>query len=137
MNNHFAKLATGSTRFGLSLESIHKLPLFLPALEEQKRIAEILSAVDEQIESIRIGIQKYQKIEAGLTKTLVDEPTLPFSDFVLIRPPFTNKPGNEEDAAFLPMECLSENGEITSFHHRKWSDIKQGFTRSIGWQRRG
>ncbi|RZO91455.1 MAG: restriction endonuclease subunit S [Limnobacter sp.] len=66
VNNHFAKLATGSTRFGLSLESIHKLPLFLPALEEQKRIAEILSAVDEQIETYQTLLDKQTLIAKGL-----------------------------------------------------------------------
>ncbi len=65
-----ARLANGSTRYGLSLSAIASTRLLLPPLPQQQRIAEVLSTLDEAIERAETLIAKYQQIRAGLMHDL-------------------------------------------------------------------
>ena len=47
------------------------LKLFLPPLSEQKKIAEILSAVDQAIEKVDEAIEKTQRVKKGLMQELL------------------------------------------------------------------
>ena len=49
VNNQFARLANGVTRFGLTINSIKHAKILLPPLNEQRRIAEILGEWDNAI----------------------------------------------------------------------------------------
>ncbi len=66
----FSRLANGSTRYGLSSSSIADTVVPLAPLPEQRRIAEILSTVDEAIGQTEALIAKYQQIKAGLMHDL-------------------------------------------------------------------
>lgn len=68
--SHFSRLASGSTRYGLSSKSIASTSIPLAPLPQQRRIAEILSTVDEAIEQTEALIAKYQQIKAGLMHDL-------------------------------------------------------------------
>lgn len=58
-NRHFARTATGSTRYGLSIGSIESAPLNIPSCrQKQRRIADLLSAVDEQIRLLEAAAAK-------------------------------------------------------------------------------
>ena len=67
---YFSRLANGSTRYGLSSSSIGCTSIPLAPLSQQRRIAEILSALDEAIEQTEALIAKYQQIKAGLMHDL-------------------------------------------------------------------
>jgi type I restriction enzyme S subunit len=67
---YFSRLANGSTRYGLSSSSIAYTLIPLAPLPQQRRIAEILSTVDEAIEQTEALIVKYQQIKAGLMQDL-------------------------------------------------------------------
>ena len=67
---YFGRLANGSTRYGLSYQSIAQTPVRLAPLPQQQRIAEILSTVDEAIEQTEALIAKTQQIKAGLMHDL-------------------------------------------------------------------
>lgn len=69
-SRYFGRLANGSTRFGLTLQSIARTPIRLAPIAQQKRIAEILSTVDEAIEQTEAMIAKTQQIKAGLMHDL-------------------------------------------------------------------
>ena len=60
---YFFTLATGATRFGLSIGSIQKAQFNLPPLLEQREISDILTVADEEIEALeqRISNLKLQK----------------------------------------------------------------------------
>lgn len=63
VNLHFARSATGSTRFGLSLKALHDAPLRIPESElEQQSIAEVLSALDEQIDATENEKSKLEQV---------------------------------------------------------------------------
>lgn len=54
IKEYFANNASGSgQRYSLSVDVMENMPLFLPSLEEQKRIASILSNLDRKIEQNR------------------------------------------------------------------------------------
>lgn len=49
---YFFTLATGATRFGLSVGAIHGAELKLPPLSEQKAVAEVLAQCDKKIDAL-------------------------------------------------------------------------------------
>lgn len=67
---YFGQRASGSTRYGLSTSGIANTPIRLAPLGQQRRIAEILSTVDEVIERTEALVGKLQQIKAGLMHDL-------------------------------------------------------------------
>lgn len=64
------KLNQGTSINGIIRSDLVAYPLELPPLPTQRRIAEILSTVDETIEQTEALIAKYQQIKAGLMHDL-------------------------------------------------------------------
>jgi len=74
MNSMYQKLRglTGSAaRNGLNLKLIRSFPILLPPLPEQKKIAAILSSVDETIQATRETIEQTKKVKKGLMQELL------------------------------------------------------------------
>jgi type I restriction enzyme S subunit len=67
---YFANSAAGSTRYTLGLGRFASATLDLPPISEQRRIAEILSTLDEAIAQTEALIAKHQQIKAGLMHDL-------------------------------------------------------------------
>ncbi|MAX35788.1 MAG: hypothetical protein CME33_04370 [Gimesia sp.] len=67
---YFSRLANGSTRYGLSTSSFDEMPVWLPGLSRQCKIARILTTLDELIEYTESLIAKYQVIKQGLMHDL-------------------------------------------------------------------
>ena len=64
-------LAQGATRYNLSKESFNKTLIAFPPFDEQKRIADALSAVDELIGALDEAIAKKRQIKEGLMQQLL------------------------------------------------------------------
>jgi type I restriction enzyme, S subunit len=60
----------GSAQPGLNLSDVQRLKIRCPAISQQRRIAEILSTVDEAIAQTEALIAKYSQIKAGLMHEL-------------------------------------------------------------------
>jgi type I restriction enzyme S subunit len=60
------RLSTGTTRTRISLSVLKKIGLPSPSFQEQRRIAKILSTVDNLIEKTQALIDKYQSIKQGM-----------------------------------------------------------------------
>ena len=71
VNSFFQRRANGITRFGISKETIEKALISLPTLPEQKRIASVLSQIDETIEKEQKYKQKLEQIKQGLMENLL------------------------------------------------------------------
>ncbi|MEQ9569585.1 MAG: restriction endonuclease subunit S, partial [Longimicrobiales bacterium] len=65
------RLAQGSTRFNISKNRLMRVALPLPPLPEQKRIAEILSSVDNAIAATHRVISQTERVKKGLLQTLM------------------------------------------------------------------
>ncbi|MDE0282895.1 MAG: restriction endonuclease subunit S [Gammaproteobacteria bacterium] len=63
--------SAGGGRAGLTKTILEQLPLPLPAISEQSKIAEVLSAVDRAIEQTEALIAKQQRIRTGLMQDLL------------------------------------------------------------------
>lgn len=68
-----SNLAQGSTRFNLTKRFFLNLNLVLPPINEQKKIAEILSKVNEDIDRTEEIIKKTEKLKKGLMQELFSE----------------------------------------------------------------
>ncbi|WP_235183480.1 restriction endonuclease subunit S [Geobacillus genomosp. 3] len=64
-------LAQGSTRFNLSKSELIKLKIPIPPVPEQRKIAAILSSVDEAIEKTETIIEQTEKVKKGLMQQLL------------------------------------------------------------------
>ncbi|MDB4230039.1 restriction endonuclease subunit S [Paracoccaceae bacterium] len=71
IQHRYYQLANGSTRFGLTAEVITDTPLPIPPLPEQKKIASILTSVDEVIETTQNQIDKLQDLKKATMNELL------------------------------------------------------------------
>ncbi|NUZ07667.1 restriction endonuclease subunit S [Piscinibacter koreensis] len=86
---YFAQRATGSTRYGLSNRTLAETPIRLAPLQQQKRIAAILTGLDNAIGATEALIEKHQQIKAGLMHDLFTRGMLPDGS---LRPSITEDP---------------------------------------------
>lgn len=67
LNNY----STGTTAKGISQKNLSKLKVIVPPIEEQQKIAEILSSVDENIKRYEEEKAKYDELKNGLMQQLL------------------------------------------------------------------
>ncbi|GHQ60237.1 type I restriction endonuclease subunit S [Helicobacter pylori] len=67
----FENLAQGSTRYNLSKSGFNNVCLILPPLNEQIAIANILSALDKEIESLKNKKRQFENIKKALNHDLM------------------------------------------------------------------
>jgi type I restriction enzyme, S subunit len=63
--------STGTTVKGIQGKQLHKILIAIPPVEEQKKIIEILSSVDEKIDSYTKEKERLQKLKKGLMQQLL------------------------------------------------------------------
>lgn len=66
-----AEITGGQTRPKITLRDYKAIALALPPLDEQRRIAEILSSVDEAIAATRAVIEQTRKVKQGVLERLL------------------------------------------------------------------
>ena len=69
--NALSRIATGTTVKGLRVNSLRSLSLQLPPLFEQRKIAAILSSVDDAIEKTQAVIDQVRVVKRGLMQELL------------------------------------------------------------------
>ena len=65
------KLAQGSTRFNISKTEVLNLTIKLPNLDEQQKIAEVLTACDDEINLLNLKLENFKKQKQGLMQKLL------------------------------------------------------------------
>jgi type I restriction enzyme S subunit len=71
MGNKFESISAGSTFKAIRKNDLDRLEILLPPLPEQKKIAEILTTVDQGIEKVDEAIKKTQRLKNGLMQELL------------------------------------------------------------------
>lgn len=89
ISRYLSRLANGSTRYGLSTNSFEEMPVWLPLLQKQRKIARILTTLDELIEKTEALIAKYQVIKKGLMHDLF---TRGVDEYGNLRPSYQDAP---------------------------------------------
>ena len=69
-SHHLYSHAVGSTVSSLRLPMFVKMPIWLPSLEEQTKIANFLSAIDERSNSVKQQIAQTQQFKKGLLQQM-------------------------------------------------------------------
>ena len=69
--HRFSILANGTTRFGLNLKEIENSKILVPSLEEQKKIANIIFSLDDEISTITKKFNKYIFLKKSLMQDLL------------------------------------------------------------------
>ena len=70
MQKYFFRMASGSTRYGLTIGGIESAIITHPSLSHQRKIARILTTVDNIIEKTEAVIAKYKAIKQGMMHDL-------------------------------------------------------------------
>ncbi len=70
VKKYFFRMASGSTRYGLTIGGIENTELSHPPLPHQRKIARILTTVDNIIEKTESAIEKYNAIKQGMMHDL-------------------------------------------------------------------
>jgi len=70
-NGHVRCLTQGSVRDSLSFDALEQIKIFVPTIEEQKRIAEALSSVDKEISLLEKKRDALKKQKKGLMQKLL------------------------------------------------------------------
>ena len=70
-NNQLKKASQGSTFEAINSNDLKGLKLPIPHIDEQEKIALILSNVDEQIDNVEALIEKNKELKKGLMQTLL------------------------------------------------------------------
>ena len=70
-NKMLTDMASGSTFLEISKKTIRQLQITLPPLPEQKKIASILSSVDDAIQTTQKVIDQTEKVKQGLLQSLL------------------------------------------------------------------
>jgi len=68
--NKVLSLSTGSTRKRIGLSELKTIELKVPILEEQRKIASLLSSLDTKIESVSAQIARTQEFKKGLLQKM-------------------------------------------------------------------
>ncbi|MCK4623041.1 MAG: restriction endonuclease subunit S [Desulfuromonadales bacterium] len=68
---YFFTLATGATRFGLSVGGIGKAHFNLPLIDEQRQIASVLSSADREIEVLKQEVDNLKQEKNALMQQLL------------------------------------------------------------------
>ncbi len=71
MEPEWAKHSTGSTFDSVNSETIKNLKIPYPPLQEQTHIAQILSDMDAEIETLEKKLAKYKQLKQGLMQVLL------------------------------------------------------------------
>lgn len=102
---YFGRFASGSTRYGLSSSAIAKTPIPVAPINEQRKIAKILSTVDNLIEKTQALIDKYQSIKQRMMHDLF---TRGVDEHGQLRPSYEESPHlyKESDLGWIPKEWV-------------------------------
>ncbi|MPM96542.1 hypothetical protein SDC9_143706 [bioreactor metagenome] len=69
--NYIPKLLQGSVRDSLSFDALQLVKLFIPTVEEQREIADVLSTADKEIDLLEKELEALKQQKKGLMQLLL------------------------------------------------------------------
>jgi len=111
----------GSAQPGLNLADVEKLRVRKPSLPHQRRIAEILTTLDEAIEQAEALIAKHQQIKAGLMHDLFTRGITPDGH---LRPTRGQAPDLYKES---PLGWIPKEWEVRPFHSVLAGNLQNGY----------
>ena len=71
IRHQFSRVANGATRFGLSVGDIKKVPICIPSIDEQQKIASVLKTANREIELLSDKLEALKNQKKGLMQKLL------------------------------------------------------------------
>ena len=146
--NSYLSRASGvvNRRRSISKTDFQNIPIPLPPLSEQQKIAKVLDTIQQAIEIQNRIIETTKNLKKSLMQKLFTEGTkeeeLKETEIGLIpkswevvrlgeRIEFTRKPrnlriGSNDEIPFIPMEFISDSQKYANWHIKKYSEISSG-----------
>ncbi len=104
-------LGRGAAQKNLNIDDFKKIDILVPSVNEQKKIANILSSVDEEIQKVDELISKTEKIKKSLTVKLFNESNVKkninFSDLVSLSKSKID-PKNSSEEKYIGLEHIEQ-----------------------------
>ena len=124
----------GSAQVALTIEKLNKFLIPFPSVDEQNRIAEILSTTDAHIEKLEKTIEDYQLLKKGMMKKLLTEGIghTEFKETEIGRIPMAWKVVELESVADKVKDNSFIDGDWIEKEHIKESGIRLIQTGNIG-----
>lgn len=140
--DHALGTSAGSLSPRTSWKALKDFEFPLPPIEEQKRIAEILWAMDDAVEkwiSVSLPVQRLSHVFSVnnflLHEARKKEPNIPdgwtigpITKLVHIDPRMPRELSDDLDVSFVPMESVLETGGISSKEDKKLGEVRRGYT---------
>jgi len=133
-------------RMSITNDAFMKLPLPVCLEQEQQKIADCLSSLDDLIAAETQKLEALKTHKKGLLQQLFPHegetaPRLRFPEFLNVRewkeiplanictinPSRANRQDNDR-VSFVPMAAVSEDGYIENFETRSYAEVKNGYT---------
>lgn len=125
-------LSTGSTVKGFRLEDLKLLPIKLPPLPEQQKIATILTSVDTAIEKTRAQIDKLKHLKTAMMQELLTKGIghTEFKDSPVGRIPKAWMHGLLEDVAVIQTGVAKNSkvtGDLIEIPYLRVANVQDGY----------
>lgn len=135
---HLLNLAIGGAQPNISQEIIKNLQIPLPPLETQEQIATQLDKCTTIIAKYKQMLEKYDMLIKSRFIEMFGNPQCisnnwkvnPLSDYCIVNPKKSELGPIPDDyeLSFIPMQSVSENGDVDTSSIKHYKDVKIGFT---------
>lgn len=122
----------------LNKESLSNVYIPLPPLETQQKIAAVLDKVQKIISESKAILEKYDTLIKSRFIEMFGNPQCisnnwkvnPLSDYCIVNPKKSELGPIPDDyeLSFIPMQSVSENGDVDTSSIKHYKDVKTGFT---------
>ena len=138
--NYFKKFSAGGVQLNLSKKEILNVPIILPTIEEQKKLANLFKTIESFIYLRKKELLNLNLLNKSLFTTMFGDPFSKvinkeeeksfLKDITIINP---SKKEIEEiksnlEISFITMADISEDGQINVDNIKKLEDVKNNFT---------
>ncbi len=134
--SQFSSLCNGTTRMVVNRDDFKNINVVLPTKKDQEKIADYLnektSVIDEIIEKKEKLIELSKEKRTSVINTVISEVVGEkgkLKNYIQLNPSKKgiSAIGPEDAVSFVPMEAISELGEL-QIQERKYKDVSSGFT---------
>ena len=135
IKNEFLRRSSGSTFLEISKNEINKIKINIPTLSEQKRISELLSAIDNKIELLDSKHENYQNFKKYLMRQIFAQKLrFDFKMFKLKELSKINKGKqlNKDDMLENGKYYVLNGGKEPSGYTNEWNTLENTITISEG-----
>ena len=133
------RMGAGAQHFNIGQEGLSKISLYFPSIEEQRKIAEFLSLIDERIATQNKIIEDLKKLKSAISKQLFAQKPNEWNRLDTLfskgkaggTPTSTNKEYYNGEVPFLSINDITKQGKYVRYTENHLS--RSGLANSSAW----